>query len=432
MSTTYRLVVESGPEEGKSFPVPAKGCGLGRSSHNDIALGDEQLSRLHCRFHFRDGKLWVTDLASANGTLVDGVEQVECELQAGNRVTVGDSVLLVVDEGAAANGGAIDLGLASVSHREEPQAGERRIKRTLIWSIASFVILIVAALFVRNLIEAPVTGSGEIRSLTPAGQTESLQLYYEKLECSAENIFRYELHLSDQGQLAVKIDDIGQQRHVRREAPAAVDPQLIRELVAEIEQSGFYALDPRYEGIAIPNAHIGYKLTVVLGSNVREVRVINRNEPEAFRMVRERIETFARNELGLWAIEFSHEKLEQMAQEAYLLGSKLVREKDIQTGNLYRATQSFRECEHYLETVEPKPVFLSEALLALRAANEMLEERYKDLNLSADRAINLKDWPIAADHLRQLLELIPDRTDARHKDVERRLLDVESRIRNRR
>ncbi len=230
----------------------------------------------------------------------------------------------------------------------------------------------------------------------------------------------------------MQIDDIEQRRHVRRDAPAAVEPQLIRELVLEIEQAGFYALDPEYEGIAIPNTHGSYDLTVALGSNVQRVRVVNRNEPDAFRTVRERIETFARNELGLWAIEFSHEKLEQMAHEAYLLGAKLVREKDIQTGNLYRATQSFRECEHYLETVEPKPVFLSEALLALREASELLEERYKDLNLSADRAINLKDWPIAAGHLRQLLELIPDRADARHKDAERRLLDVESRIRNRR
>ncbi len=197
MSTTYRLVVESGVDQGRSYPVPAKGCGLGRSSQNDIALMDEQLSRLHCRFHFRDDELWVTDLASANGTLVDGVEQVESKLEAGSRVTVGDTVLLVVDDslpaGAAAGGASIDLGLAADSREDEPQSDERRIKRTLIWSVASFVLLIVAALIVRQLVEAPVTGRGQLHSPSPAGETATLQLHYEKLEGNAENIFRYEL-----------------------------------------------------------------------------------------------------------------------------------------------------------------------------------------------------------------------------------------------
>jgi len=455
MKKAYRLVVESGPEKGKSFAVPERGCGLGRSSQNEIALKDEQLSRLHCRFHFRDEKLWVTDLASANGTLVDGAEVTERELANGSKVGVGDTVLRVVAESAPASTSrasavtikpvgsepatessaeekaAVDLGLAE-NRRDDAPAVERRVRRTLLWSLACFVALIAAALVVRRMLEAPVAGPSGVRPLASADAPTTLELRYEKLEGSAENIFRYDLSLDERGRLAVQIDDIAQRRHVRRESPGTVDPELVRELVHQIEQAGFFGLDPTYEGIPLPNTHAVYDLTVVLGADARRVRVANRNEPEAFRTVRERIETFARNELGLWAVEFSHEKLEKLANDAYLLGAKLVREKDIQVGNLYRATQSFRECEHYLETVEPKPAFLTEALAALREANSLLDERYKDLNLAADRAINLKDWEVAATHLRELLELIPDRVDDRHRDAERRLLDVESRIRTRR
>ena len=59
----------------------------------------------------------------------------------------------------------------------------------------------------------------------------------------------------------------------------------------------------------------------------------------------------------------------------------------------------------------------------------MLEERYKELNFSADRAIKLKEWQEAADELRALMQLIPDRADSRNRDAERRLLDVENRLR---
>ena len=64
-------LVTNGELAGKTFSVGAGGLRLGRSSSNDIHLGDEGLSRNHCLFEVRDGALWVTDLASANGTIVN-------------------------------------------------------------------------------------------------------------------------------------------------------------------------------------------------------------------------------------------------------------------------------------------------------------------------------------------------------------------------
>jgi len=475
MSHTYRLVVEKGPDTGSEFPIPERGAGLGRASTNDIALKDEQLSRLHCRFQFRKGELWVLDLASANGTMVDGVDVEEKRLEHGSRVQIGDSILRLDQDGlppvpapeppvpapaqpasatAAAEspsspviritesesekkesekkehtGAAVDLGLKDAEEGHVPV--ERNLKRTLLWSISTFVALLAAALLAKMILEAPPPAPS-LRPLASAEAPRTLEIRFEKIEGTSDNIFRYDLVLDAAGKLSVSIDDLSQSRHVRRESPTAVSEELLRQLGRQIEEAGFFALDPVYEGVGMAGMLVSHDLTVILGPDVRRVRVVNRNEPDAFRHVRERIETFVRNELGLWAVEFSRERLESMAHDAYLLGVKLVQEKDIQIGNLHNATRSFRECANLLETVEPKPDFFGRSLAALRDAGEELERRYTEQNFRADRAIKLKDWEIAAAELRVLLELIPDRADDRYRDAEHRLLDVESRLKNRR
>lgn len=47
-------------------------CVLGRASECDHRLDDPMISRRHCAFSFRDGQVWIEDLASRNGTRLDG------------------------------------------------------------------------------------------------------------------------------------------------------------------------------------------------------------------------------------------------------------------------------------------------------------------------------------------------------------------------
>ncbi len=465
MKPTFHLLVESGPAQGARFDINPRGASLGRSSHNDIAVPDEQLSRMHCRFHYRGDELWLTDLASANGTQVAGQEIEETALTAGVRITAGDSVFRlesgqVADAAAAPAGpavgapqaglqpeankataamatedagptgaGDIDLGL-SERNTSSIALDSQRIRRIVLWSVAALVVLIAGAFALRARLERAPAESTAQPLVQPAAERR-LELRYEKLEGSADNVFRYELALNANGHLTVSIDDLSQSRHVRRESPSPVADDLLRQLAHQIEQAGFFGLDNVYEGVAIPNTLVNFDLTVVLGRNTHRVRVTNRTEPDIFRQVRERIETFVRNELGLWAVEFPRERLEQMAHEAFLLGNKLVQERDIQTGNLFAAIRSYREAANLLETVEPKPAFFGEALAALRDATEELDRRYTEQNFRADRAIQLRDWSLAARELRALLTLIPDRTDQRYRDAERRLLDVETRMERR-
>jgi pSer/pThr/pTyr-binding forkhead associated (FHA) protein len=47
-------------------------CVLGRASACDQRLDDPMVSRRHCAFLWRGGQVWVEDLASRNGTRLDG------------------------------------------------------------------------------------------------------------------------------------------------------------------------------------------------------------------------------------------------------------------------------------------------------------------------------------------------------------------------
>jgi pSer/pThr/pTyr-binding forkhead associated (FHA) protein len=58
-------------------------------------LTDPSVSRRHARLRFRDGHWILHDLESTNGTLVNDVPVVRCELRAGDLVALGDEHLVV-------------------------------------------------------------------------------------------------------------------------------------------------------------------------------------------------------------------------------------------------------------------------------------------------------------------------------------------------
>jgi len=73
---------------------------VGRHSENDLVLhGDGEISRRHCRFLFRDGRWYVVDCASSNGTWVSGQRILERRLLGGEEITVGGSKIRVELEG---------------------------------------------------------------------------------------------------------------------------------------------------------------------------------------------------------------------------------------------------------------------------------------------------------------------------------------------
>jgi pSer/pThr/pTyr-binding forkhead associated (FHA) protein len=62
---------------------------IGRGDEADVCIRDTWASRVHCRIIARNGRLWLEDLSSINGTLVNGVQVQNSEVRSGDQITVG-------------------------------------------------------------------------------------------------------------------------------------------------------------------------------------------------------------------------------------------------------------------------------------------------------------------------------------------------------
>jgi len=98
MSTPI-LRLASGPLTGKVVEVPTT-LRLGRHPFNEVSLGDPGVSRYHCWILVRDGTTFVEDLASANGTYVNGERiRLRRSLKSGDRLRVGSTEFLFNEAG---------------------------------------------------------------------------------------------------------------------------------------------------------------------------------------------------------------------------------------------------------------------------------------------------------------------------------------------
>lgn len=105
MSGTWRLRVERGPNAGQSFTIDGAQATIGRQEHNTVVLDDARLSRQHARIERGPAGFTVTDLNSANGTLVNGRTVAgTVPLGPGDRVQLGDTVIVVEDAAPASSG----------------------------------------------------------------------------------------------------------------------------------------------------------------------------------------------------------------------------------------------------------------------------------------------------------------------------------------
>ncbi|MBT3296435.1 MAG: FHA domain-containing protein [Verrucomicrobia bacterium] len=427
MNETTHLTIEKGLEEGRNITIPAAGARVGRSSKNDVVITDPLMSRHHCRIGFKENRLCVSDLGSANETLVNDAPIREVQLSPGDHILLGETTLRVVTHTlqpiAASEGDNVDLGLRPPAPAVTPT---RRPVVGLLLIVAAVVIAIALAVWLPKMLMPPAANPGSV-ALAPVVELPAhLSISYEKVEATPENIFRYALTLTEGRMLSVQIDDIMNNRHVRKESRLGSD--YVRALGDTISEAGFFGLNTDYQGIQ-PDSLDSWDLSITIGHKTQRTRVINRVEPDAFKRVCEIIEECGKNELGLWAIQFSPERLLVMAREAYLEGQRLDDAREVENSNLAKAITAYDEAQWYLETVEPKPDYYPDILTAISEAKEQLQARYDDLNFSAERSIRIREWEQAANELRVICDVIPNRTDARHEKARQKLLDIENRLR---
>jgi hypothetical protein len=92
-----RAVVRVLAPDGRETAIEVDGrpLTLGRARDNVLVLSDPRVSRHHGRVQARQGALVYTDLASTNGSRVNGVQVDEIALGVGDRILLGDTVLVV-------------------------------------------------------------------------------------------------------------------------------------------------------------------------------------------------------------------------------------------------------------------------------------------------------------------------------------------------
>lgn len=87
------LVQIYGPEIGKRYALDISDFTVGRDLTNNIVVDLDNVSRRHCIFVNRGGKIFVADLGSTNGTFLNGEELViEKLLSTGDLIKVGSAI----------------------------------------------------------------------------------------------------------------------------------------------------------------------------------------------------------------------------------------------------------------------------------------------------------------------------------------------------
>lgn len=447
------LRLDSGSEKGRLFKVTSMGMRLGRSSSNDIHVPDEELSRNHCLFELSSsGTLRLTDLASANGTYLNGelIGTDTKELKEGDEILVGNTLLTVVDsekpkpielklpsvETKVSGVKKVDLGLTKrddlTSETKDVAPQEHARPKWLNYLWAGVIILMALAALALLLDPAEVKKS-EISLLATQEESELPQVLrafsFEKIDADQNRIFRYFVEIDEAGKISLQLDDVPQaNRHVRKSgklSDKAID-RLIEFLCADEVSS----IEREYTGESAMtiNELKSAKICFNIDGVIKSFFVENAPESDAFRNLREKIETFVNNELGVWSIQYPKEKLLEMSKASKELGDSKWEERDVEFGNIAAAIKSYNESIFYLDTINPKPEWFNSVREALRTANAELDNRYKNQLFKADRAINIGHWEEAITELRILLEMIPDSEDERYQTAERKLLDVTKRV----
>jgi hypothetical protein len=85
----WALIIEGGPQTGLTYVLGVGDSFAGRGASSNIYLPDVTVSRDHARFNVSLNGLTVTDLASTNGTYVNGVRRATGALEVDDLLMIG-------------------------------------------------------------------------------------------------------------------------------------------------------------------------------------------------------------------------------------------------------------------------------------------------------------------------------------------------------
>ena len=461
MNSNLQLLVVAGKEAGKTFTVPAHGATLGRSRVADICLEDDALSRQHCRIYFAP-QPYVEDLDSSNGTLLNGVavKDQPAPLVTGDILAIGAWVFRVIcptevqtptapspqppSPPAETTEEKVALFGESSTSAQEPEAtpaqpilfeqeadkateakeGADRFKKLMFPLIALLVLLLGAVAFLM-LGETEAQKPRQVRQL-PAN-TKQVEFAYERISVDARHLFRYVLTYDvTSNVLMLDVNDLGDADRSftkRVELPEEAKKLLTKIILeAELDEIGELFPERSADGVTFERR----TLTLVRGTEVW-TRVAENVTHAAFNDLCERLEFFAKNELNVWAAQYSVAELETLGAEQLEVARRYWEQRDLGDEKLWSAIVAYKQGLSALETLNPKPATVTELSAGLREAETLLATRYEEALFQVEQAMNTQRYDVAVQQLQKILRMIPDRDDARNRQASEKLLTVEQR-----
>jgi hypothetical protein len=92
------VAIMEGPNKGTEYPILYNRMTIGRKN-TDIVLDDPLISRKHAEIEVLGrGYYFIKDLASSNGTLVNGVMITNQRVHPFDKITVGGTVLTIIEK----------------------------------------------------------------------------------------------------------------------------------------------------------------------------------------------------------------------------------------------------------------------------------------------------------------------------------------------
>src|SRR5262245_44504914 len=93
-----QLIALAGPSKGTAFVLMELYFSIGCDPANSLFLNDALISRQHAVIRHASSEFTIVDLSSRNGTFVNSVPVTERKLEPGDRIQIGDSLLLFLFE----------------------------------------------------------------------------------------------------------------------------------------------------------------------------------------------------------------------------------------------------------------------------------------------------------------------------------------------
>ncbi|MGD2117429.1 MAG: FHA domain-containing protein [Chromatiales bacterium] len=119
----YKLVIVHRGRIEKNIPLRHDSMIIGRKSESDIRLDENLVSARHARIFQKNGRVYIDDMSSTNGTRVNGERINEARLQTGDQISIGNYKLVFVTEHGDTNDP--DATVIVSSQRRGPDASQQ-------------------------------------------------------------------------------------------------------------------------------------------------------------------------------------------------------------------------------------------------------------------------------------------------------------------